>query len=91
MSYQDALPASTGYLKNAEVFVLYIHPFELSNEKMPRVEGSSFLTNVRARKGLGKVTGKIEQLVSILMENGFEIKTFSAILGDIESRDNIIS
>jgi polysaccharide deacetylase family protein (PEP-CTERM system associated) len=77
-------PMIKGYLKNAEVYALYIHPFELSNKKMPIVGGTTFLTNVRARRGLGKVEGKIEQLIEILKSNGFEIKTFSNVIDDLE-------
>lgn len=76
-------PMISGYLKNAEVYVLYIHPFELSNERMPTVEGVSFLTNLRAKKGHGKVSGRIEQLIVILKENGFEMKTFSQVIEEI--------
>ena len=80
----------SGYLKNAEVYVLYIHPFELSTKEMPKVHGTSFLTNIRARKGLGKVTGKIEQLIVMLKDNGFEIKTFSEAIDAIEKKDLLI-
>jgi len=74
----------SGYLKNAEVYVLYIHPFELSTEEMPKVHSTSFLTNARARIGLGKVAGKIEQLIVMLRNNGVEIKTFSETIAHLE-------
>jgi len=77
-------PMIKGYLKNAEVYVLYIHPFELSNKKMPTVGSASLLTNVRARRGLGKVEDKVEQLIGMLNSNGFEIKTFSQVINDLE-------
>jgi polysaccharide deacetylase family protein (PEP-CTERM system associated) len=77
-------PLIKGYLKSAAVYVLYIHPFELSNKKMPTVEGTTFLTNVRAKRGLGKVEGKIEQLMGMLKSNDFEVKTFSQVIDDLE-------
>lgn len=64
------------YLKAAQVYVLYIHPFELSKQKLPKVEGSPFLVNMRANTGLGKVLPKVEQLIQILKENGYEMITF---------------
>ena len=66
-------------LKNSNFYTLYIHPFELSKEKMPKVKGTSLLTNVRARMGLGKVENRIEELIEMLKENNFEIKTFSEV------------
>jgi polysaccharide deacetylase family protein (PEP-CTERM system associated) len=77
-------PMILGFLKHAEVYVLYIHPFELSNEKMPTVGKTSFLTNLRARRGLGKVEEKIEQLIGMLKSKSFEIKTFSQVINDLE-------
>jgi len=70
-------PMISTYLKQAELYVLYIHPFELSSEEMPRVNGTSFITNVRARKGLKRVKPRIEQLITVLKNNGFETMTFS--------------
>lgn len=76
-------PMISEYLKNAELYVLYIHPFELSNVRMPKALGTSFLTNIRARKGLGKVAGKVEQLIVILKDQGFEIKSFYELIEEI--------
>jgi polysaccharide deacetylase family protein (PEP-CTERM system associated) len=83
-------PMISSYLKNAEVYTLYIHPFEFSNVKMPKVADISFLTNIRARKDLGKVEAKIEQLILMLKRNGFEIKTFSEIIDEIEESNYAI-
>ena len=77
-------PMISGYLKNAEIYVLYIHPFELSDAKMPKVTDTSFLTNVRARKGLGKVDGRIEQLIGMLKANNFEIRTFAEVINNMK-------
>lgn len=77
-------PMISSYLKDVDLYVLYIHPFELSSVRMPKVADTSFLTNVRARKGLGKVDGRIEQLIGMLKANNFEIKTFSEVINDIE-------
>ncbi len=83
-------PLIKKYLKRAEVYTLYIHPFELSKKKMPKVAGTSFLTNIRARRGLGKVERRVEKLIKLLQKNGFEFVTFSQ-LEDIvakEGREN---
>ena len=66
-------------IKNSDCYTLYIHPFELSKKEMPKVEGTGLLNNIRARKGLGKVEGKIETLIDLLKENDFEIKTFEEV------------
>lgn len=72
-------PLISSSLKDADVYSLYIHPFEFSEKTMPRVEGTTFLTNIRARRGLGKVNNRVEQLINMLKENGFEFCTFGQL------------
>ena len=75
-------PLIKSYLKDAESYVLYVHPFELSQKPMPKVDDTGLLTYIRARRGLGKVEGRIEELIQMLIENGFSFTTFR---GTIES------
>jgi len=70
-------PMISSYLNNAKLYVLYIHPFELSRREMPRVSGVSFLTDVRARKGLRQVKVKIDELIITLNSNGFVCDSFA--------------
>ena len=77
------------YLKNAEVYTLYIHPFELSENEMPVVEGISPLTKIRATHGLGKVGNRIEELIVMLKEGGFEIITFRDYINIFYSDSNM--
>lgn len=72
------------YLNSSELYVLYIHPFELSHRKMPEVRGISALTRARANAGLGGVKNRIEQLIVALKNNGFKILTFSGIVTDLQ-------
>ena len=73
-------PMISSYLSNCDIYVLYIHPFELSRMVMPKTPGVSFLTNVRSRKGLGRVTSKVEQLIVMLTNHRFEIMSFNEIM-----------
>lgn len=72
-------PLLRRYLRSAQTYTLYIHPFELSGRKMPAVPGTGFLTNIRARRGLGKVEGRIEQLIGMLRDSGFTFVTFEEL------------
>lgn len=72
-------PLLRSYLKDAESYALYIHPFELSKKTMPNVPNTNLLTNIRARRGLGKVDGRIEQLIELLVANQFCFSTFGDI------------
>lgn len=72
-------PLIKTYLNDAEIYTLYIHPFELSKREMPKVPDTGILTNIRARRGLGKVDGRIEQLIEMLEENNFSFYTYKEI------------
>ncbi len=72
-------PLLKKYISQAQTYALYIHPFELSRVEMPKVPDSSFLSNIRARRGLGKVENRIKELIEMLKENGFEFDTFANI------------
>lgn len=73
-------PHICNYLKEAEVYTLYIHPFELSKKSMPKVNGTSILTDIRAHGGLGKVETRVEQLIEMLKDNEFETVTFKRMV-----------
>lgn len=76
-------PMIKNYVKTANTYTLYIHPFELSSRQMPKVENVNLITEVRSRFGLGKVTSKLETLICILQDNGFNFDTFSNIRTDL--------
>lgn len=78
-------PLIKNYLKDADVYTLYIHPFELSNEHMPEVDGTSILTNVRAHRGLGRVPSRVEQLIDLLKKHGFEFVTFGEMVEELKN------
>lgn len=73
-------PLIKKYITNAQTYTLYIHPFELSKRQMPKVADIGILTNIRARRGLGKVDKRIEQLIGMLQKEDFEFVTFRDII-----------
>lgn len=76
-------PLIKSYLKDAESYTLYIHPFELSKKLMPNVPNTGLLTNIRAHRGLDKVDGRIEDLIEMLIEKRFTFCTFGNIVDNI--------
>lgn len=70
-------------IAKSNFYTLYIHPFELSKKEMPKVEGASLLTNIRARKGLGKVENRIEELIKMLEQHEFKFSTFESIRREV--------
>jgi polysaccharide deacetylase family protein (PEP-CTERM system associated) len=81
-------PLIKKHLETVEFYVLYIHPFELSKKQMNFVPGVSFLSNIRARTGLGKVHERIEELIMLLKSNGFIFASFEQVLFNLHSYSN---
>lgn len=73
-------PMIKSYLRDSELYTMYIHPFELSRKQMPRVNNVSILTNIRARRGLGKVQLKVKLLIDMLRSNDFQFGTFYSLI-----------
>lgn len=68
------------YLKKNDLYVLYIHPFELSQLEVPALpKSTSTLTKFRYSHGRNGVVDKITRLVDLLRSNGYSFTTFSEI------------
>jgi hypothetical protein len=68
------------YFVDNELYTLYIHPFELSNQPSPFFPaGTSPLKKIRFGLGRKSVAKKISMLVSILVDAGYQFTTFSAL------------
>ena len=68
------------YLKKNDLYVLYIHPFELSQLPVPAVpDSTTTLTKFRYSHGRNRVVDKIKRLLELLRSNGYSFTTFSEI------------
>jgi len=66
------------YLCHNEIYMFYIHPFELSRKRHPLLpKGISVSTRMRFTLGLGGVEKKLHKLIQLLKAEGYEIITFS--------------
>jgi peptidoglycan/xylan/chitin deacetylase (PgdA/CDA1 family) len=68
------------YLKENNLYTLYIHPFELSSQSNPDFpEGTSMPNKIRLSLGRSSVFKKLNSLIELLRENGYQFTTFSAL------------
>ena len=68
------------YIENNDLYVLYIHPFELSELASPDIQKlTSPINKFRFNYGRNKVKERILKTLHILDENGFEFTTFNEI------------
>ena len=70
-------PLIRTYLDSNPLYVLYIHPFELSQQPLPAAAAELSLPQ-RLRFGVGRagVARKLDRLISLLKRRGFSFTTF---------------
>jgi polysaccharide deacetylase family protein (PEP-CTERM system associated) len=72
------------YLRTGNLYVLYIHPFELSPQPSPRLPADlSWRSRVRFRIGRGTVVAKLSALIELLQANGYRFSTFAALRSEL--------
>ena len=70
-------PLIQTYVKSSPLYVLYIHPFELSPRPLPAAAAKlSFPQRLRFGLGRAGVARKLEKLVRLLKHDGFSFVTF---------------
>ena len=66
------------YLHHNQIYILYIHPFELSRKDPPKLpKDISIFTRARFTLGLGVVEHKLHRLIQLLKAENYEFITFS--------------
>jgi polysaccharide deacetylase family protein (PEP-CTERM system associated) len=77
------------YLKLNDLYVLYIHPFELSKLDLPAIPRStSNLTKFRFSHGRKSVLDKITKLVNLLLSKGYSFTTFKEIRKEMDTSNS---
>jgi peptidoglycan/xylan/chitin deacetylase (PgdA/CDA1 family) len=68
------------YLKQESLFVLYIHPFELSRKADPPLPAETrWPSRVRFSRGRGSTEQRLLKLIALLREFGFTFATFADV------------
>jgi polysaccharide deacetylase family protein (PEP-CTERM system associated) len=68
------------YLRSGGLYVLYIHPFELSPRPSPPLPpGTGAPTRMRFGLGRSSVPHKLRSLIRLLASNGYRFTTFAAL------------
>ena len=76
------------YLNSGDLYVLYIHPFELSSALNPLFPTESkWHTKFRFGMGRNTVAAKLSKLIMILKENGYRFTTFSSLRKELLNQE----
>ena len=62
------------YIKSADSYVFYVHPFEVGKRKLPKLTGLNWKEKLYLRIGRKSYLRKIEYIIKLLKKKGFEFK-----------------
>lgn len=67
------------YLKTRQLYVMYIHPIDLSPTPIPRVPGVSFDRYLRTHIGRSDMARRFKAIINMLEKKGYEFVTFEQL------------
>lgn len=67
------------YLKTGQLYVMYIHPIDLSSKPMPKVEGISVDRYLRTHIGRRHMVERFKKVIYLLQNYGYEFVTFEQL------------
>lgn len=75
------------YFKNSDNYVFYLHPFELSKEKIPRIKNLNSRDQYYLNVGILTYPYKIEYVIKRLKQNGYDFCTFEDVLATADKKE----
>lgn len=75
------------YIKKHNYYVFYLHPFELTHEKIPFIKGLKSYDKYYLSTGIKTYAAKVEYIIKSLKDQGYKFVTFEE-LTDIMSKEN---
>ena len=82
MSWALVKPMIKKYIKAHDYYVFYLHPFELSREKMPKVKGLKRHERFYLSRGIKNFPSRIVSIIEMLQEEGYEFVTFEDLANE---------
>lgn len=67
------------YLNSGQLYVMYIHPIDLSPKPLPKVPGESFDRYLRTHIGRSDMVRRFKAVIKMLADAGYEFVTFEQL------------
>lgn len=76
------------YITLNDYYVFYLHPFELTHQKIPFIKNLNFRDQYYLNMGIGSYARKVEQIIKMLQKNGYQFVTFEELI-EIMNREYV--
>lgn len=70
----------SNYIRKHDYYVFYLHPFELTRQKVPFLKGLKSYDKFYLRKNVGTYRNRVEKIIRILKKNDYEFVTFEQLV-----------
>ncbi len=67
------------YIRRNNYYVFYLHPFELTREKVPFLKDLKPYDKFYLKHGIGTYGNKVEQIIRMLQKSGYQFVTFEEL------------
>lgn len=78
------------YIRNNNYYVFYLHPFELTREKIPFLKDLKPYDKFYLKYGIGTYANKVEHIIRMLQKCGYKFVTFEE-LTEIMNKEHVKS
>ena len=68
------------YIHQNDYYVFYLHPFELTKQKVPFLKELKSYDKFYLKKGIGTYNRRIERIIQMLKKGGYEFVTFGQLV-----------
>ncbi|MBE6946774.1 MAG: DUF3473 domain-containing protein [Ruminococcaceae bacterium] len=80
MNWALVKPVIKKYIKTHDYYVFYLHPFELSRKKVPKIKGLKSYDRYYLSQGVKTFPSRIVSIIEMLQEEGYEFVTFEELV-----------
>ncbi len=68
------------HIQKNDYYVFYLHPFELTKQKVPFLKGLKTYDKFYIRQGIGSYGRRIKKIIRMLQKDGYEFVTFEQLV-----------
>ena len=72
-------PALRKHLQENDLYIFYVHPFELSQKKLPRFRKMPFTHEMYLNTGRKNYCNKLDEVIQLLRSEGYQFTTFNEL------------
>jgi len=77
------------YLRKSDYYVFYLHPFELTNQKVPVLKDLKLHDIIYLKYGIKTYAQHIKQIIDMLKSLGYDFITFDTLVNKLEEEKHL--